>query len=190
MTNWKDPALLLGLANTGGLVASFIYLLKLNHNLQAQIVEINNKYNELYKKIGGPNGQLYDFVTTKVINGIPTMEKTTTERFTKANKQLKKIRENNDDLANFLQEFKEFFDKNVIVTIEDEKERARIKAELDKLEIPKLEKDKKKKGSKKNKKKPKKKDEPDKGKGRKKSKKDSDSEESSDSDDSSDSDII
>jgi len=44
MANWKDPALLLGLANTGGIAATFIYLLKYIQDLQRQITELNNKH--------------------------------------------------------------------------------------------------------------------------------------------------
>ena len=102
MANWKDPALLLGLANTGGIAATFIYLLKYIQDLQRQITELNAKHDILYKEIGGGNGQLYKFITQKVINEVPTMQKETTIKFTRAAKQLKKLREEHEEMLIFI----------------------------------------------------------------------------------------
>ena len=114
MANWKDPALLLGFANTGGLVATFIYLLRSIQDLQKQVTELNNKHDILFKEIGGGNGQLYRHIAQKVTTDLPMMQKDTVTKFTKTAKQLKKLKEENEELVNFVNNLMVFIDKNII----------------------------------------------------------------------------
>ena len=137
MTDWKDPVLLLSIGNTGGLAIAVVYLTWQNSALQKQITELNNKYDVLYKKIGGNggDGKLYDFISDKIINKLPASEKATAETFARANKELKKLRNRDEDIEYFISDLMELLTKYDLGKMDD-KEAKNFKDELSKLEVP------------------------------------------------------
>jgi hypothetical protein len=93
--NFKDPSLLLGVANTAGLIGVFIYLSK-------QISELNSKYDALFQKIGGGDGKLYDAITQRTMQAFPQHNSQTQASLTAASKQLKKLKKQNVELEQTL----------------------------------------------------------------------------------------